>query len=82
VLPFFAHTGEHKAASTAVLLKIICGHDTDRVPYADGKEVVRDAQPEITISDGSLMIGASRDPGTPWSGLIDDVRIYNRIVRP
>ncbi|MEN6423877.1 MAG: protein kinase [Phycisphaerales bacterium] len=54
----------------------------DRILYADGQEVARDPQEEITISDGSLMIGASRDANTLWSGLIDDVRIYNRVVRP
>jgi Tol biopolymer transport system component/tetratricopeptide (TPR) repeat protein len=55
---------------------------TNRLLYADGMEVARDAQPEIAVPDGSLMIGAGTKPGTFWSGLIDDVRIYNRIVRP
>ena len=54
----------------------------DRILYVDGQEVARDPQEEITISDGSLMIGASRDAATLWSGLIDDVRIYNRVVKP
>jgi len=54
----------------------------DRILYVDGQEVARDPQEEITISDGSLMIGASKDPATLWSGLIDDVRIYDRVVRP
>jgi hypothetical protein len=54
----------------------------DRILYADGKEVARDPQPEITVSDGEFMIGASTKPGTLWSGLIDDVRIYSRVVRP
>jgi hypothetical protein len=26
--------------------------------------------------------GATRTPETFWSGLIDDVRIYNRAVKP
>jgi serine/threonine protein kinase/Tol biopolymer transport system component len=55
---------------------------TDRILYADGKEVARDPQPDITVSDGDFMIGASSKPGTLWSGLIDDVRIYSRVVRP
>jgi serine/threonine protein kinase/Tol biopolymer transport system component/tetratricopeptide (TPR) repeat protein len=54
----------------------------DRILYADGMQVARDAQPEIAVPDGSLMIGAGTKAGTFWSGLIDDVRIYNRIVRP
>ncbi|MFC1762599.1 LamG-like jellyroll fold domain-containing protein [Planctomycetota bacterium] len=33
---------------------------------------------------GDLQIGAGNtlDPGTFWSGLIDDVRIYDRVVTP
>jgi hypothetical protein len=54
----------------------------DRILYADGKEVARDPQPDITVSDGKFIIGAGSKTGTGWSGLIDDVRIYNRVVRP
>ncbi len=37
-----------------------------------------------TISPDGLNIGcgADRAPGSFWSGLIDDVRIYNRVVKP
>jgi len=28
------------------------------------------------------MIGTGSKVGTGWSGLIDDVRIYSRVVRP
>jgi hypothetical protein len=33
---------------------------------------------------GGLYFGTGRgmEPGTFWSGLIDDVRIYSRAVRP
>jgi hypothetical protein len=54
-----------------------------RILYADEKEVARDAQTEVTISGGGLMIGsgpAGPGPSTYWSGLIDDVRIYSRVV--
>jgi hypothetical protein len=35
-------------------------------------------------SDGGLYIGADKDlsPGGFWSGLIDDVRIYNYALSP
>ena len=35
-------------------------------------------------STGGMYIGAASTPtpGTFWSGLIDDVRIYNRAVKP
>ncbi|MHC4539407.1 MAG: LamG-like jellyroll fold domain-containing protein [Planctomycetota bacterium] len=38
----------------------------------------------LAASSGSLYIGVGKDlaPGTYFSGLIDDVRIYNRAVRP
>ena len=55
---------------------------TNRILYTDGQEVARDAQPEIAVPDGSLMIGAGTKAGTFWTGLIDDVRIYNRAVKP
>jgi hypothetical protein len=55
---------------------------TDRMLYVDGQEVARDAQGELTIPDGSFTIGVGEAPGTAWAGLIDDVRIYNRVVKP
>ncbi|MCP4452117.1 MAG: hypothetical protein GY809_11695 [Planctomycetes bacterium] len=58
---------------------------TDRILYVDDIEVARD-----TLSDGmkdaesSLYIGAGKDlaEGSLWSGLIDDVRVYDRVVVP
>lgn len=37
-----------------------------------------------SFASGGLYIGTGNamEPGTYWSGLIDDVRIYNRPVRP
>ncbi len=32
--------------------------------------------------DGSLQMGCAKGGGAFWSGLIDDVRIYNRAVQP
>jgi len=51
--------------------------------YVDGTEVARDTQPQteahLKYSNGGLHIGTNkkRDAGTFFSGLIDDVRIYN-----
>ena len=57
---------------------------TNRSLYVDGVEVDKDTQANLASSSGALYIGANgkRTAGTLWSGLIDDVRIYNRAVRP
>jgi len=50
----------------------------------DEQEVARDEQAELQIGDDGLMIGAAAavSPGRFFSGLLDDVRIYNRVVKP
>ena len=55
-----------------------------RALYADEQEVIRDGQPQLASSDRGLVIGggAMSLPGTYFGGMIDDVRIYNRVVRP
>jgi len=54
--------------------------------YVDGAEVATDAAPLSALegSDGGLYfgVGSTLAPGTYFSGLIDDVRIYNRAVKP
>ncbi len=52
--------------------------------YVDGVLVAEDTPAGLAESYGSLHIGAAKNmvPGTFWSGLIDDVRIYNRVVKP
>jgi sialidase-1 len=57
---------------------------TNRTLQMDGVEVARDTQPSLAASSGNLHIGAGKDLGTTafWSGLIDDVRVYNRAVQP
>jgi hypothetical protein len=54
------------------------------VIYADDIPVAEDTQNGLESSIGGLKIGGGTDsaPGTFWSGLIDDVRIYNRAVNP
>ncbi len=52
--------------------------------YVDDILVAEDTQVGLKDSDGSVLIGCGKDqaPGTFWFGLIDDVRIYNRAVKP
>jgi N-acetylneuraminic acid mutarotase len=56
----------------------------NRALYVDDILVAEDTQANLQGSDGSLYIGTSKaaELGTYFSGLIDDVRIYNRAVRP
>jgi hypothetical protein len=56
----------------------------NRILYVDDIEVARDTQTSLAGSAGGLYVGADSalSAGTFWSGLIDDVRIYNRAVEP
>jgi len=55
-----------------------------RILYVDGAEVARDTPMGVLASAGGLIIGgpATATSGTFWKGLIDDVRIYDRAVKP
>ncbi|MBA7471557.1 N-acetylneuraminate epimerase [subsurface metagenome] len=55
-----------------------------RTLYVDDVAVAEDTQDNLEGSDNGLYIGTDKgiEPGTYWSGLIDDVRIYNRALRP
>jgi len=57
---------------------------SDRILYADGVEVAIETQPGLEGSAGGLYIGAGKnlEPGSFFSGLIDDVRIYDRVITP
>ena len=57
---------------------------SNRILYVDGVEVAKDTSSNPTSSTGGLYIGAGTKlaAGTFWSGLIDDVRIYDRVVKP
>ena len=50
-----------------------------RTLYVDGVMVAEDTQSALASSNNSMYIGVSKgmELGTFWSGLIDDVRIYN-----
>ncbi|MCP4450213.1 MAG: hypothetical protein GY809_02035 [Planctomycetes bacterium] len=52
--------------------------------HVDDIEVARSDAPPLMPSTGDLQIGTGKnqESGTFWSGLIDDVRIYDRVVKP
>ena len=55
-----------------------------RTLYLDSIVVAQDIQDRLESSSKGLYIGTrnAMQPGTYFSGLIDDVHIYNRSVRP
>jgi Tol biopolymer transport system component len=57
---------------------------SNRILYVDDIEVANDTQAHLAGSTGGLYIGAGKglEAGSFWTGLIDDVRIYNRVVTP
>ena len=57
---------------------------SNRALYVDDILVSEDNQANLQGSNSGLYIGTGKamEPGTYFSGLIDDVRIYNRIVIP
>ena len=57
---------------------------SQRTLYVDDIPVALDSQSNLGGSTGGLVIGAGPggQAGTFFSGLIDDVRIYNRVVTP
>jgi hypothetical protein len=57
---------------------------SNRILYVDDVEVARDTANNLESAVGGLHIGTGNatQPGTFFSGLIDDVRIYNRVVEP
>jgi hypothetical protein len=55
-----------------------------RTLYFDGFVVADDIQPDLQSSQMGLYIGTGKamESGTHFSGLIDDIRVYNRAVSP
>jgi len=55
-----------------------------RFLYVDGVEVAKGAASLLKSATGGIYIGAGKrlSADSLWSGLIDDVRIYNRAVIP
>ena len=56
----------------------------ERILYVDDVEVARDSIDNLASCQGPLCIGAGSvlEPDSFWLGMIDDVRIYNRVVAP
>ena len=56
----------------------------NRALYVDDVEVARGSLIALSDSVNELYLGAAGtlDPGTFWSGLIDDIRIYGCAVAP
>ena len=56
----------------------------NRILFVDNVEVACDTAESLESADGGLYMGAASglEPGTFFSGLIDDVQIYNRAVKP
>jgi hypothetical protein len=56
----------------------------NRTLYVDDAAVATDAHSSLASTSGGMNIGASENlaPGMFWCGLIGDVCIYNRVVRP
>ena len=56
----------------------------NRVLYVDGIQVAEDTQDGLEGSNRGMYIGTGKlmTPGTYFSGLIDDIRVYNRVVTP
>lgn len=57
---------------------------SNRTLYVDNVAVADDTKANLGASYNGLYIGAGKvmEPGSFWSGLIDDVRIYNRALIP
>jgi len=55
-----------------------------RILYVDDIEVARDTVDNLQRETDWLNIGVDPDfqPGAFWSGMIDDVRVYERVVEP
>jgi len=56
----------------------------NRILYVDDVEAAKDTQAELVGSDGGLYFGAGKglEAGSFWSGLIDDIKIYDRALTP
>ncbi|HUU15626.1 MAG TPA: M14 family zinc carboxypeptidase [Sedimentisphaerales bacterium] len=62
----------------------LVGDGSHRTLYVDDAAVAEDTQTNLEGSNNGLYIGTGKamEGGTFWTGLIDDVRIYNRAVTP
>jgi len=57
--------------------------DSSRILYIDDVEVASDTYEKgVLLGDWQIGAGRNLEAGSFWSGLIDDVRIYDRAVTP
>jgi len=63
---------------------ILVWDGTDHILCVDDEEAAREPLSEVSPPAGKLIIGGngSLEQGSLWSGLIDDVRVYDRAVKP
>ena len=63
---------------------VLVWDDTTRMLYVDGVQVAMDEPGVLLSSGGGLYMGADKnlEGGRFWSGLIDDVRLYDRVRQP
>jgi hypothetical protein len=56
----------------------------NRILYVDGVEAAHDTAAGLEPSEGGLYFGSAStlDPGSFFSGLIDDIRIYDKALSP
>ena len=56
----------------------------NRILYIDDNNVAQDTQTGLPSSETGLYIGTgkSMESDSFWSGLIDDVHIYDRVIKP
>ena len=81
---------DHPLTSAAIVTDGLWHHvglawdGANRTLYVDDVAVATDAHSNLASTAGGMNIGAGEnlDPGMFWSGLIDDVCIYNRVVGP
>jgi hypothetical protein len=55
-----------------------------RTLYVDDVCVAQDTQSSLGSTCADVIVGGGKDlvPGSFWSGLIDDVRLYQRVIKP
>jgi len=57
---------------------------TSRILYVDNVQAAKDSQSALIGGTAGLYLGAGSTlaPATFWSGLIDDVCLYNKVIKP
>jgi hypothetical protein len=77
-----AHTSKAQITDGAWHRIGVVWDGVNEILYVDGREVARYGTSLSAYDSSLIVIGGGPWAGTFWSGLIDDVRIYSRVVRP